>query len=487
MKKLKHPLMFVGTGSDVGKSVVSAGFCRVLLRDGYHPAPFKAQNMSLNSFATPDGFEIGRAQAVQAEACGIAPQSDMNPILLKPTGHTVSQVVLNGKPFGNMTARAYFGGADREALFAEAMKAFDRLQAVYDPIVIEGAGSISEINLRDKDLTNMRVATRTGAATILVADIDRGGLFGSVYGTLALLPAEERQCIKGILVNKFRGDKSLFEEGRRILEELTGTPIIGVLPYMDDLFIEEEDSVELEAKRSKPLEGKVNICVIRTAHLSNFTDFRLLESVPEVNVYYSDNPSDMLSADILILPGSKNTIADLQDLKEKGIDRVVRRHHDSRKALIGICGGYQMLGREIRDPEGVEGDITSAKGLDIFPTITTLIPGKRTRQSEFSFVNGTASGIGYEIHSGVTPTDSPLTILDTGEREGYRLDNCTWGTYLHGILDNASVTERLLDPYLPGFKVPFDFKKKKEKGFDRLAEMIRENVDMDYVYSCMMK
>lgn len=479
--------MFVGTGSDVGKSVVAAGFCRIFKQDGYSPAPFKAQNMSLNSFATPDGFEIGRAQAVQADACGIAPQTEMNPILLKPTSHTVSQVVLNGKPYGNMSARTYFDGADKEALFVEAMLSFDRLQAQYNPIVIEGAGSISEINLKEKDITNMRVALQTGAATILVADIDRGGLFGSVYGTLALLPEEERACIKGILVNKFRGDISLFSEGRKKLEEITGKPVIGILPYMDSLFIEEEDSVELDMKRTKAISGKVNICVVHTAHLSNFTDFRLLESLEEINLYYSDNPQAISEADILILPGSKNTISDLEDIRSKGIEAAVLSHHAQNKPLIGICGGYQMLGKEIRDPEGIEGDTKEIKGIGIFPTVTTLEGGKRTRQSQFQFRKEDISGDGYEIHSGITPTDQPLCTLDTGESDGYRLSDRIWGTYIHGILDNASVVEHLLSPYLPGYKVPFDFKEKKEEGFDRLAEVIRKEVDMDYIYSCLRK
>ena len=487
MKETLRPLMFVGTGSDVGKSVVAAGFCRLFKEDGFRPAPFKAQNMSLNSFATPDGFEIGRAQAVQAEACGIAPRTEMNPILLKPTSHTVSQVVLNGKPYGNMSARAYFDGADKEALFAEVIQAFNRLQAEYSPIVIEGAGSISELNLKEKDITNMRVARQTGAATILVADIDRGGLFGSVYGTLALLSEEERACIVGVLVNKFRGDISLFYEGKKILEELTGKPVVGILPYMDDLFIEEEDSVELDAKETKAKPGKVNVCVVHTGHLSNFTDFRLLESLDAVNLYYSDEPPAISEADILILPGSKNTISDLIELRHKGIEEVVLSHHAKGKPLVGICGGYQMLGQEILDPEGIEGDVASAKGLGIFPTTTTLRTGKRTRQSSFLFTDGTAKGDGYEIHSGVTPTDTPVCTLDTGETDGYRLSASSWGTYLHGILDNASVVEKLLSPYLPGFRVPFDFKKKKEEGFDRLAEVIRREIDIDYIYSCLRK
>ena len=478
-----RPLMFVGTGSDVGKSVVAAGFCRILKQDGYRPAPFKAQNMSLNSFATPDGYEIGRAQAVQAEACGIAPRFEMNPILLKPSGRNVSQVVLDGKPFGNRSAREYFSGEEREWFFGEAMKGLSTLREEFDPVVIEGAGSIAEINL--PDFTNMRVALHCGAAAILVADIDRGGLFGSVYGSLLLLSEAERACIKGILVNKFRGDEALFREGRRMLEELTGKKVVGVLPFMDDLFIEEEDSVGLARKRTKAEKGKVNVCVVASDHLSNFTDFRLLESLSGLNVYYSDRPSEVAKADLLILPGSKSTISDLRTLRSKGIDSVILRHHAAGKPLVGICGGYQMLGKEIRDPEGVEGDTRTEEGLGLFPVVTTLLPGKTTRQRLFCFTEGGLAGTGYEIHSGTTPTDRPLCTLEDGETDGYRLDDRTWGTYLHGILDNASVVESLLSPLIPGFRVPIDFKAKKEEGFDRLAEVVRRHVDMDYIYHCL--
>ena len=245
-------IMFVGTCSDAGKSIINTAFCRIFKQDGYHPAPFKAQNMSLNSYSTPDGLEIGRAQAVQAEACGITPESDMNPVLLKPTNEQCSQVVLNGKPVGNMSAREYFMSNNKAELFNQAYAAYERLQARYSPIVLEGAGSISEINLRERDITNMRMALRTNAATYLVADIDRGGVFASVYGSITLLSEEERKLIKGIIINKFRGDISLFDEGRKIIHDLTGIPVVGVIPYFKDIYIEEEDSVSLETKTPKP-------------------------------------------------------------------------------------------------------------------------------------------------------------------------------------------------------------------------------------------
>ncbi|HWV31233.1 MAG TPA: cobyric acid synthase, partial [Dyadobacter sp.] len=257
-----RPIMFVGTGSDVGKSVITAGFCRIFKQDGYQPAPFKAQNMSLNSFVTADGLELGRAQAVQAEAAQVPCESDMNPVLLKPTNDKTSQVVLNGKPVGNQSAYEYFMANDRRELFSAVKEAFDRLAARYSPIVMEGAGSISELNLKHRDITNLRMAAHAGAAVYLIADIDKGGVFGSVYGTIALLTPEERACMKGIIINKFRGDGRLFEEGKRMLEELTGLPVVGILPYFRDIHIEQEDSVSLELKYRSGVEGKVNVAVI---------------------------------------------------------------------------------------------------------------------------------------------------------------------------------------------------------------------------------
>ena len=269
--------MFVGTCSDAGKSILNTAFCRIFRQDGYRPAPFKAQNMSLNSCSTPEGGEIGRAQAVQAEACGILPHTDMNPVLLKPSTDQTSQVILNGKAVGNMSAREYFRSGNKTQLFTEAVKAFHRLEENHNPIVLEGAGSISELNLRDRDITNMRMAKEVDAATYLVADIDRGGVFAAVYGSVMLLPEEERCLIKGVIINKFRGDVSLFEEGRQIIRELTGVPVVGVIPYYKDIHIEEEDSVALEAKASAAVAGKINVAVIRLPRMSNFTDFNALE------------------------------------------------------------------------------------------------------------------------------------------------------------------------------------------------------------------
>ncbi len=489
-KEITHPLcpiMFVGTGSDVGKSVINTGFCRIFKQDGYKPAPFKAQNMSLNSYATKNNLEIGRAQAVQAEACGIDCLVEMNPVLLKPTNYLTSQIVFNGKPSGNKTATEYFNETDRNALFEEIMKSFDRLSEQYNPIVIEGAGSITEINLWDKDIVNMRVALRAQAATFLVADIDKGGVFASVYGTLKLLPQVEREAIKGIIINKFRGDIKLFEKGKEILENITGKPVVGIIPYCKGLFIEQEDGVVIEQKKSDFKQGKINIGVVLLKHLSNFTDFNMLEQTSGVNLYYSDNAANLLQSDIIIIPGTKNTLSDLKTLREKHLDTVIIAHHKAGKPVYGICGGYQIMGNEVRDPEGVEGNISSLPGLGILPVITTLSVGKKTRQCSFSFIETNAHGDGYEIHAGDTPTSQPLCRMNNGEEDGYYLNARTWGTYIHGIFDNAEVINLVLSEINADHVAVTDYKTLKEEGYNQLANIIRENVDMEYIYKCLRR
>ena len=392
--------MFAGTGSDVGKSIVATAFCRIFLQDGYTPAPFKAQNMALNSYATPDGFEIGRAQAVQAEAAGVPCHTDMNPLLLKPNSDHTSQVVLNGKPIGNQHATQYFRKEGREVLRQAVHEAFDRLSARYNPIVMEGAGSIAEINLRDVDIVNMSMARYADAAVILVADIDRGGVFAAVYGTLMLLTEEERRHVKGIIINKFRGDMRLFDEGRRMIEELCGIPVLGVLPYFKDIHIEEEDSVSLEKKSLEAVDGKVNVAVVMLRHLSNFTDFDVLERDPRVHLFYTNNIEEIRKADIIILPGTKSTIADMIELRRNGCAQAILQAHHDGKTVIGICGGYQMMGEEILDPQQVEGDIERIPGLGILPVVTTMSGEKRTVQVTFDYKGQSCQG--YEIHMGET-------------------------------------------------------------------------------------
>lgn len=488
--------MFVGTCSDAGKSVINAAFCRIFKQDGYNPAPFKAQNMSLNSYSTSEGGEMGRAQVVQAEACGIAPHTDMNPVLLKPTNDKSSQVILNGKPVGNMSAKDYFGIQNqKEELFKEAFEAFKRLESKYNPIVLEGAGSISELNLRDRDITNMRMALKAGASTYLIADIDKGGIFGSVYGTIALLKTEEKALIKGIIINKFRGDASLFEEGKKIIEKLTGVPVVGVIPWFRDIKIEEEDSVALDMKTNTFRDGKINVAIILLKRMSNFTDFDVLDMDPRFNPYYTNNVEEIEKADIILLPGSKNTLADLQHLRANGIAEAIIRAHKAGKKVIGICGGYQMMGIRLEDPEGIEGEIPAMPGLGLLPQCTIIEKEKITKQSTFSFLPQKSGKVtqcrGYEIHMGRTTLlnnapDSPVVLLEDGRQDGYYLNNHCWGSYMHGILDNPVV----LDNMAEGFdkeeaNKPFDYAAFKEEQYDKLANLVRNHVNLEYIYSTL--
>ena len=473
MKKL-HPVMFVGTGSDVGKSVLAAAFCRIFRQDGYQPAPFKAQNMALNSYATPDGFEIGRAQAVQAEAAGIPCETDMNPLLLKPQSDHTSQVILHGKPIGNKNAYDYWRrGASDIDFRKEVCDAFDRLSSRYNPIVMEGAGSISEINLRDTDLVNMSMARHAKADVILVGDIDRGGVFASVYGSIALQSPEDRKLIKGIIINKFRGDMRLFDDGRRMLEELCGIPVLGVVPYYRDIYIDEEDSVSLEQKRRQLVEGKVNVAVVLLRHISNFTDFDVLERDERVNLFYTNNTTDLQRADIIILPGTKATLDDLLELRRNGCAQAIQRAHRDGKMVIGICGGYQMLGLSVDDPEGIEGSVTSLPGLGLLPIHTTMTAEKTTKQVMFEFDGKKCEG--YEIHQGVSDTSEVIM----------RKDNCI-GTYIHGFLDNAPVIEYLLAGYTAVKNgAASDPKAFKEEQYNKLAEHIRQHVDIERIYKIL--
>lgn len=478
--------MFVGTGSDVGKSVITAGFCRIFKQDGYQPAPFKAQNMSLNSYVTADGLELGRAQAVQAEAAKVPCESDMNPVLLKPTNDKTSQVVLNGKPVGNQSAYEYFMANDRRELFSAVKDAFDRLASRYSPIVMEGAGSISELNLKHRDITNLRMAAHAGAAAYLIADIDKGGVFGSVYGTIALLTPEERACMKGIIINKFRGDGRLFEDGKRMLEELTGLPVVGVLPYFSDIYIEQEDSVSLELKYRSAVEGKVNVAVILLKRLSNFTDFDRLEKDPRVNLYYTNDPSEIEKASVIIIPGSKNTIGDMLAIKNNGVAKAIYDVHKAGKTVIGICGGYQMLGENILDPQRIESEIEELPGLGLLPVKTILQPEKTTLQCTFRFRQSEEECTGYEIHMGETTAlqpGEPVATLSDGRRDGYFRDARTWGTYLHGILDNQGVVDSILAPYTNEGAVPYDYQEFKEQQYDKLADLLRAHIDMELIYN----
>ncbi|MBQ6377813.1 MAG: cobyric acid synthase [Prevotella sp.] len=468
-----HPVMLAGTGSDVGKSVIATALCRIFRQDGYSPAPFKAQNMALNSYATPEGLEIGRAQAVQAEAADIPCHTDMNPLLLKPQSDHTSQVVLNGKPIGNRNAYDYWRRGVSDIDFRkEVCEAFDRLAARYNPIVMEGAGSISEINLRDTDLVNLPMARHAAADVILVGDIDRGGVFASVYGSIMLQSPEDRRRIKGIIINKFRGDMRLFEKGRKMLEDICGVPVLGVVPHYKDIYIEEEDSVSLEKKRRELAEGKVNVAVVLLRHISNFTDFDVLERDPRVNLFYTNNISDIGRADIIILPGTKATLDDLIELRRNGCAQAIIRAHRDGKMVIGICGGYQMLGITVEDPDSIEGSFASLPGLGLLPIHTVMTPEKTTRQVTFLFEGQECQG--YEIHQGISDTDQ--SILQT--------DHCI-GTYFHGFLDNAPVIEYLLKGKAAISTPVQNYAEYKQQQYDKLAEHVRKYVDIPRLYQIL--
>jgi len=491
-------LMFVGTASDVGKSVLNAGFCRILSNRGIRVAPFKSQNMALNSFATPEGGEIGRAQAVQAQACRIPPHTDMNPVLLKPNSDTGSQVIVQGKVVGNMSVKEY--NAFKPEAFRTVEESFERLRSAHDFIVIEGAGSIAEINLKSHDIANLRIAEMADCPCILVADIDRGGVFAQIVGTLELLEPGERERVKGVIINKFRGDPSLLGPGIEFVEKRTGVPVLGVVPFFTHFRIPEEDSVALEKRREKERgarseEGKIRVGVVRFPRISNYTDFDALEGEPDVDLRYVREPGEIGGLDILILPGSKSTIGDLAFLVKQGLFQAVREFSGQ---VVGICGGYQILGRRVKDPHGVESAVTEAEGLGLLDVETVLLTEKETHQAEARLLSaaalaapgcvGTVSG--YEIHMGETalgPGAHPFAQLlrrsgsDVAIPDGaVSSDGRVFGTYLHGIFDNH------------GFRTAFLNRIRREKGlptqsaesrvedpFDLLAEHLERHLDME--------
>jgi adenosylcobyric acid synthase len=478
-------LAILGTGSDVGKSLITAGICRLLHRTGVRVAPFKAQNMSLNSFVTPDGGEIGRAQALQAEACGIPPHVDMNPILLKPESDHCSQVVVLGKVFGKREALAYFDG--RRGLWPVVEASYARLAKQHEMIVIEGAGSAAEVNLRRHDLVNWPVAELADAQVVLVADIDRGGVFAQVLGTLDLLEPHERARVCGIVINKFRGDAKLFADGVTFMEARSGVPVLGVVPFLRDLMLDQEDSLDLSRHRQTPFTpDRLNIAVVVLPHMSNFTDFNILASEADVALKYVTLPSALVEADIVIIPGSKNTLADLSYLKEKGYVPALDNHLHSPRELVGICGGYQMLGRTISDPCEVEqGGMCG--GLGYLNTETELKQVKRTTQVEASmedvFARGQILVRGYHIHMGVTRLVNELPCfrvhrhsipggevppsIATSEEEfdgAIRKDGLVWGTYIHGVFDE------------PGFRRAWLNRARMRKGLPPLDELVSKMV-----------
>ncbi|MFT5337116.1 MAG: adenosylcobyric acid synthase [Luteibaculaceae bacterium] len=482
MKKLK-PIMLVGTASDVGKSVITTGLCRILLEDGYSPAPFKGQNMSNNSAATPDGKEIGRAQAVQADACKLPYNTDMNPVLLKPNSDKNCQVIVNGSVWGNSDAASFFKDQNRDLLFGEVCLALDRLGKKHNPIVMEGAGSISELNLKDKDITNLRLALHNEANCYLITDIDKGGIFGSLYGTMELLSPEERALIKGIIINKFRGDLALLKPGIAQIEQLCKVPVIGVVPYFRDIIIEEEDGLSLHGKNTSPSKNRQKIGIVLLSHMSNFTDFTPLENDERFTVFYSDKPQLLEEADILLLPGTKNTIADLQEIQAKGIRQVIQTFSENNKPIIGICGGLQMMGESISDPFQSEGESPTMPGFNLLPITTEMSPEKTTQQTQFHFLDFPEKCQGYEIHMGKTTlldaTLSTLNHLESGN-EGYWLHENCWGTYMHGIFENKTVRDYLAKS---SSESSINYPEFKDLQYTKLAALLRANLNIPLIYA----
>ena len=489
--------MVQGTASSVGKSLLCAGLCRIFRQERYRVAPFKAQNMSLNSFATPEGLEIGRAQAVQAAAAGIPPHVDMNPILLKPEADSKSQVVVLGKPVGTSSARDYF--QRKVDLWPVVAESLDRLRAQYDVVVIEGAGSPAEVNLRSREIVNMRVAKHAQAPVLLVGDIDRGGVMASLVGTLDLLLPDERELVHGLIVNRFRGDVSLFRDGVTFLEERTGLPVLGVVPYVRDLRIADEDSVALDDKRwvlRGGSEGGLDVAVIRLPHISNFDDFAPLEAEPAARVRYVERADALGWPDVVILPGTKTTMADLVWLRETRLAERVVGLAASGAAVVGICGGYQMLGWSVCDPLGVESSIAEMEGLGLLPVETEFAPEKTTvqvrgRVAAEGGVIGAAAGsdvTAYEIHMGqsreLVDGARPAFTLEGGRTDGLAAGNVL-GTYLHGLFDNRQVRRAILGWAAARKGLPVDAldsrpsaEREADAEFDRWAAVLRESLDV---------
>lgn len=478
-------LMVQGTTSGAGKSVIATGLCRLLRNRGYRVAPFKPQNMALNSAVTEDGGEIGRAQAVQALACGLAPHTDMNPILLKPSSDTGAQVIINGQPIGMMNAREYHGY--KKTAFGQAQAAYRRLAARYDFIIIEGAGSPAEVNLREHDLANMGFAMAVHCPVVLVADIDRGGVFAHLLGTLACLTAAERQLIGGFLINRFRGDRTLLAPGIDWLTEKTAIPTRGVLPYLTDLHIEAEDTVDTRSFNQHAQPG-IKIVVPRLPRMSNHTDFDALRLHPQVDLQFVPAGSTIPPNDLIILPGSKNTIDDLDWLRQNQWPEHINKHLRYGGKVIGICGGYQMLGMKIDDTDGIEGTPKITEGLGLLELTTQLSPTKQLRRVTGVLCDSGAQVCGYEIHMGVTHGPA-LTrpAIDLGEHyDGVRsADNQIFGTYLHGVFDHAEACTALLQWAGATAVTTQDYAAMHERAIERVSTMLQNEINIPDLLDCV--
>jgi adenosylcobyric acid synthase len=496
--------MIQGTGSHVGKSIITAALCRIFYEDGIQVCPFKAQNMSLNSFVTKDGGEMGRAQVVQAEAAKIDPSVDMNPILLKPEGENRSQVIVLGKPTSKMDAERYYNYKGN--LLEVVKEVYFRLKSKYELIVIEGAGSPVEVNIKDKDIVNMKMAEIADAPVLLVADIDKGGVFAQIVGTMELLTEKERERVNGFIINKFRGDINILKPGLDFINKRTKRKVLGVIPYFTHILIDEEDSVGLKTSmNSLSNQSKIDIAVIKLPHISNFTDFDPLKREDDVSLRYITRHEDLGIPDLIIIPGSKSTIYDLLYLKKFGLFSAVNRLAEQEVMIIGICGGFQMLGKEIKDPLHVESKKMEEKGFGLLNVISTFEPIKDTNQvkaraiiKESYLKDEIVSG--YEIHMGRTNLlEGTLPIFKIFERSGKKMeleegaiseDGRIWGTYIHGIFDNNSLRRRLIN-YLREKKglnpintdISSSITDYKDGEYKKLAKLVRDNLDMKKIYN----
>lgn len=477
--------MVQGTMSNAGKSLLVAGLCRIFKQDGFRVAPFKSQNMALNSFITSEGLEMGRAQVMQAEAAGIPPMVCMNPVLLKPTNHTGSQVIVNGEVLGNMSARDYF--AFKKTLIPDIKKSFKKLEEYADIIVIEGAGSPAEINLKQNDIVNMGMAEMVDAPVLLVGDIDRGGVFAQLLGTLMLLEEKEKRRVKGLIINKFRGDKSILDPGIEMLEEKGNVPVVGVVPYME-LSLEDEDS--LTERFDRKSEGLIDIAVIRYPRISNFTDFNVFEQMPETAVRYVTSISELRHPDMIFLPGSKNTMGDLKWMRQNGLEAAVKKLAEEIP-VFGICGGYQMLGQEIFDPEGVE-EGGQMRGMELLPVSTVLMPEKKRCQIEgrierlsgLFHVLSDCTFKGYEIHMGRTGTEERIVVTSDKNENIY-------GSYVHGLFDEGMIANAMVQALAEKKGIEMengefeDYRTFKDKQYDKLADTLRMYLNMEEIYGML--
>ncbi len=486
-------LQICGTGSGVGKSVIVSALCRIFLRDGYRVCPFKAQNMALNSFVTKEGGEIGRAQAVQAQACRIEPTTDMNPVLIKPSSDIKAQIIVRGKPVGNMNAQNYV--KYKRKLSATVKESFRRLSSEYDVVVMEGAGSPAEINLKSHDIVNMKMAKLARAPVILVGDIDKGGVFASFVGTLELLDKKERGMIKGFIINKFRGDIKLLKGGIDFLEKRTGIKVLGVIPYYKDIFIPEEDSVSLDysAVKRPHKERRINIDIIYLPHISNFTDFDPLERESDVNLRYINKADELVRPDVIIIPGTKNTFADLGYLMRTGLsERILAiTKNNAKTVLIGICGGFQMLGRKICDNTGIESKQKKAEGLGVLEMITDFKREKILARVKAKDIKSGLEVCGYEIRHGrarcLRGYNPVFKIIERQDKKTADFDGAVnrggniWGTYIHGLFDSGIFRRNFLNKVRlakgwPPLSEAAAFNVDIE--IDKLANLVRENIDM---------